>query len=40
MTPIDLLLWAGTFLIASIPIGLGILVVGYCMVLIRREWYK
>lgn len=40
MTPIDLLLWAGAFLIASIPIGIGVMIIGYCYVLIRRELRK
>ena len=40
MTPLDLLLWAGAFLLASIPIGIAIMIVGYCIVLVRREFNK
>ena len=40
MTPLDLLLWSGTFLVASIPIGFGILIIGYCCKLVRDEWRK
>jgi hypothetical protein len=40
MTPIDIILWAGAFLIASVPVGIGVLIVGYCIVLIRREMKK
>ena len=40
MTPIDLLLWSGAILIASIPIGIAVMIVGYCAVLIRREMRK
>ena len=40
MTPIDLLLWAGAFLVASIPIGLGVMIIGYCIKLVRDEMRK
>lgn len=40
MTPIDLLLWAGAFLVASVPVGIGVLIVGYCLALIAREMRK
>ena len=40
MTPIDLLLWSGAILIASIPIGIAVLSIGYCIVLVRREMRK
>lgn len=40
MTPLDLLLWAGAILLASIPIGIAIMIVGYCIILIHRETLK
>lgn len=40
MTPTDLLLWAGAFLIASIPAGIGIMIIGYSIALIRKEFRK
>jgi hypothetical protein len=40
MTPIDLLFWAGAILVASVPIGIGLMIVGYCIVLIRKEFRK
>lgn len=34
MTPIDLIWWGLAFLVASIPIGLGLLIIGYCAALV------
>jgi hypothetical protein len=39
-TPLDLIWWALAFLVASIPIGLGIMIIGYCAILVARESRK
>ncbi len=40
MSPLDLLWWGLAFLVASIPIGLGILIIGYCLFLVWKEFRK
>lgn len=40
MTPIDVVLWAFAILVASIPIGLAVMIVGYCIKLVRDEMRK
>ncbi len=39
-TPIDLIWWALAFLVASIPIGLGIMIIGFCAIVVARESRK
>lgn len=40
MTPFDLIYWAAALLIASLPVGMSIMIVGYSLILIRKEWKK
>lgn len=40
MTPLDLLWWSLAILVASVPIGLAIMIVGYCIILVLKESRK
>lgn len=40
MTPIEIILYACAFLLASIPVAIGVLIIGYAATLVKREWHK